>query len=167
MLDPRHEIARHNILHTGRAGRSYVYRRFTVALVLLAAVLALSSLGGALFVLLIAVGLEAMRLADVRGLSGPTQQLLNDDRAARRLKPARWDWSWPTRLRPWWWVVLTKLPAPILLAANLLLLAAAIAGALVVWVLVLGIALPFSFMRTWRWLRRRHPGAGSWRPPAA
>ena len=30
MLDPRHDIARHNILHTGPAGRSYVYRRFAV-----------------------------------------------------------------------------------------------------------------------------------------
>ena len=85
---------------------------------------------------------------------------------ARRFKPHRWDWSWPARLRPWWWVLLTKLPAPLLLAINLLLFAGALAGLLVVWALVLGIALPFSFMRTWRWFRRRHPGASSWRPPA-
>ena len=107
-----------------------------------------------------------MRALDVRRLSAPTRRLLADDRAARRFKPHRWDWSWPTRLRPWWWVLLTQLPAPFLLAVNVILLAASIAGALAFWVLVFGIALPFSLMRTWRWYRRRHPGASSWRPPA-
>ena len=30
MLDPRLGVARHNILRTGPAGRSHVYRRFTL-----------------------------------------------------------------------------------------------------------------------------------------
>jgi len=166
MLDPRHEIARHNILHTGRAGRSYVYRRFTVTLVACALLLAFSSPGGALFVLVIAGALEAMRAADVRGLSDPTRHLLADDRRARRWKPARWDWSWPGRLRPWWWILLTQLPAPLLLALNVVFLALAITAGLAVWSVALAIAVPFSVMRCWRWYRRRHPGASSWRPPA-
>jgi hypothetical protein len=49
---------------------------------------------------------------------------------------------------------------------NLLFLAGAIAGEQAIWVLALGIALPFSLMRFWRWFRRRHPSASSWRPPA-
>ena len=32
--------------------------------------------------------------------------------------------------------------------------------------LAFGLALPFSLIRTWRWYRRRYPGANSWRPPA-
>ncbi len=40
MLDPRLDVARHNILRTGPAGRSHVYRRVTVAAILIAVVVA-------------------------------------------------------------------------------------------------------------------------------
>ena len=165
-LDPRNDIARHNILHTGPAGRSYVYRRFAAVFVIAALITAIPEPGVALVWLLVAACFEFVRALEVRRLSAPTRRLLADDRAARRLKPHRYDWSWPTRLRPWWWVLLTQLPAPLLLAINVTLLAASIAGALAFWVLAFGLALPFSLMRTWRWYRRRNPGANSWRPPA-
>ena len=48
---------------------------------------------------------ETIRALEVRRLSAPTRQLLADDRRARRLKPRRWDWLWPFRLRPWWWLL--------------------------------------------------------------
>jgi tetratricopeptide (TPR) repeat protein len=166
MLDPRHAVARHNILHTGIAGRTYVMRRWAIFFALLAIPVSFDGISGGIFVLLFAIGFEAMRIGFMQQLGGATRQLVIDDRRARRLKPHRWDWTWPGRLRPWWWIALTKLPAPLLLAANLLLFAGALAGVLVVWAFVLGIALPFSLMRTWRWFRRRHPGADSWRPPA-
>ena len=93
--------------------------------------------------LLFAIGFEAMRFGRHPAASArrPASCSATTVRA-RRFKPHRWDWSWPTRLRPWWWVLLTKLPAPLLLAVNLLLFAGALAGLLVVWALVLGIALP-------------------------
>jgi tetratricopeptide (TPR) repeat protein len=166
MLDPRLDVVRHNILHTGRAGRSYVYRRFTTTLAISALLLAPAALGVSIFFLVLAAGLEAMRAADVRGLSEATQTLIRDDRSARRLKPHRWDWGWPTRLRPWWWIVLSRQPPPLLLGLNVAFLLLAIAAGLAIWILALTIALPFSALRTWRWYRRRHPGAGSWRPPA-
>ena len=165
-LDPRHDVARHNILHTGPAGRSFVYRRFSLGLAVLALLVALGDLPSALVILALAAVFEGVRALELRRLSPPARELLADDRRARRLKPQRWDAAWPTRLRPWWWILLTQLPAPLLLTCNAVFLAGAIAAERPVWIFALGLALPFSLMRVWRWFRRRHPGAGSWRPPA-
>jgi Flp pilus assembly protein TadD len=167
MLDPRLGVARHNILRTGPAGRSHVYRRFTIAAILIYAVVAVAGTPEAIGVfVIIAVVAELVRALELRRVSAPTRMLLRDDNRARRLRPRRWDWAWPTRLRPWWWVVLTQLPPPLLLAANVVFLALAIAGPVVFWIAALGLALPFSVRRSWHWYRRRRPGAGSWRPPA-
>jgi tetratricopeptide (TPR) repeat protein len=167
-LNPRLEVARHNILRTGPAGRSHVYRRVTLVAIVGGAVLAVAGAPETLAVVLIVAAVaELVRALELRRLSLPTRALLRDDNRARRLRPRSWDWSWPTRLRPWWWVVLTQLPAPLLLAANVFFLGVAIAGLLAFWIVALGLALPFSAIRTWRWYRRRRPGTGSWRPPVA
>jgi len=93
----------------------------------------------------------------------------------RRFRPQRWDWTWITRLRPWWWILLQRVPAPLALAINALGFAVALPSALdagaggassPVWAIVLGAGLPFSVLRAWRWWRRRHPAPGSWRRPA-
>ena len=167
MLDPRLEVARSNLLRTGPAGRSHVYRRFTVGSILLGAALALAGAPETLGIFLIVVIVaESLRALELRRVSPPTRALLRDDNRARRFAPKRWDWSWPTRLRPWWWVLLVRLPPPFMLAVHLFFLAGSIATLASFWIVALGIALPFSVLRTWRWFRRRRPGAGSWRPPA-
>jgi hypothetical protein len=143
-----------------------VYRRFAVAVAVLALVTAFTEPLPAALLLLAAGGFELVRGLEVRRLSPPTRALLADDRRARRWKPHRWHWRWATRLRPWWWLLLSRLPPPVLLAANAGLLGLAVAGGAAFWVLAFAIALPFSLMRSWRWYRRRHPGASSWRPPA-
>jgi hypothetical protein len=124
MLDPRLDVVRHNILRSGRAGRSFAWRRVTVCLAVLAALAAVSDPASGLVLVVLALGSEAIRALEVRGLRPATAALLRDDRRARRWKPQRWDWGWLT------------------------------------------ITLPFSATRTWRRYRRRHPGPGSWRPPA-
>jgi tetratricopeptide (TPR) repeat protein len=104
-MDPRHEIARHNLLHTGPAGRSFVWRRFSTAAAVLAVLMIAAEPAAVITFALVAAVFEILRVLDVRRLSVPTRQLLADDRRARRLKPMRWDWSWPFRLRPWWWLL--------------------------------------------------------------
>jgi tetratricopeptide (TPR) repeat protein len=166
-IDPGSDVARHNILATGGAGRSRVYRRLTVVLVVLGLIaLAANPILGVM-VMALAAAVEWFRRADIKNTLSPAAQgLLAADIRARRFKPQRWDWRWPTRLRPWWWLLLVRLPPPILLAVNLLVLAGALAGRIVFWIVAMGIALPFSGRRALRWWRLRHPGASSWRPPA-
>ena len=108
-LDPRLDVARHNLLHTGPAGRSFVYRRVSTAALAYAVITAFTEPASVLFFLLVAVVFETIRAFEVRRLSAPTRQLLTDDRRARRLKPRRWDWLWPFRLRPWWWLLFAGL----------------------------------------------------------
>jgi hypothetical protein len=166
-LDPSDEIARHNILATGSAGRSRAFRRWSIVMALWGISLALAGQPGpGALIFAGAVAFELLRWLDLRRVSTPTRELLRSDNRTRRWRPQRWNWRWITRLRPWWWLLLARLPPPILLAANLVLLVAAIAGPVRFWVVAFGLALPFSARRTHRWWRRRHPGASSWRPPA-
>jgi Flp pilus assembly protein TadD len=99
-------------------------------------------------------------------MSPETAALVADRRRARRYRPARWDWRAPTRLRPWWWIVLTKIPPPAAFAVNLALFVLDVAGGSTFGAVVFGVALPFSGHRLWRWARRRWPGRDSWRPPS-
>jgi tetratricopeptide (TPR) repeat protein len=107
------------------------------------------------------------------GFSPATKQLVADERRARRLKPHRWDWGRVRRLRPWWWVALTRMPAPAAFAVNAalfaLLLAASLhaSGPTAVWAILLGLGLLASTRRLWRWWRIRHPSRRSWRPDGA
>jgi hypothetical protein len=114
----------------------------------------------------LAVALEALRWWELRRLSPATRELLRADNRARRWRPQRWRYRWITRLRPWWWLLLVRLPPPLVLGANLALLVAAAAGRIVFWIVAFALALPFSSRRAFRWWRRRHPPASSWRPPA-
>ncbi len=165
-LDPRNDVARHNILATGPAGRSRAFRRWSVVMALWGISLAVvGQPGPGALLFAVAVAFELVRWLDLRRVSAPTRELLRSDSRARRRRPDRWDWRWITRLRPWWWLLLARLPAPILLAANVALLVAAVATPIVFWIVALGLALPFSARRTYKWWRRRHPGADSWRPP--
>ena len=121
-LDPRSDVARRNILRTGPAGRTYVYRRFSVLVALLAGVSAFTDRTGAIVLLVLAAGLEVARSVTVRRLSPPTQQLVADDRRARRWRPARWAWGWLPRLPG-------RFPAPFLLALLCLWVLATAAAA--------------------------------------
>jgi tetratricopeptide (TPR) repeat protein len=165
-LDPRLDVARHNLLHTGPAGRSHAYRRIAVGLLLAGALFALDAPVAGLVFVGLALIVEVARAVELQRVNPPTRALLRDDNRARRFKPARWDWRWPTRLRPWWWILLAKLPPPILLALNLVLLVPALADPVPVWLAILAVWLAINVRRSWRWYRRRVPGASSWRPPA-
>ena len=164
-IDPTSRTVRENVLRVG--GHARVYRRFAIAAAILGVLAAFASPVAGLVLLAVAGVLEVVRRASLRSLSEPTRALVVDDSRARRYAPARWDWSWPTRLRPWWWLLLQRIPAPLALALNAVLLPAAIVARLGLWIALLGIGLPFSIRRTWRWWRREHPGRDSWRPPAA
>jgi hypothetical protein len=54
-----------------------------------------------------------------------------------------------------------RIPPPIGVALNV----GALVGGAYGWVVLLGIALPFSARRAWRSWRREDPGRDSWRPP--
>jgi len=110
----------------------------------------------------------------IKHLSEPTRTLIADDTRARRYQPHRWDWGRAKRFRPWWWVLLSRIRAPEAFAMNAMLFAVLLAVSLGsrtsgpwVWVAVLGLALPFSTRRAWRWWQIRHPPASSWKPTGA
>ena len=106
-------------------------------------------------------------------LSKQSRALAADDARARRYRPREWDWAYPTRLRPWWWSMLKRMPAPRALVLHGAVFAALLAAALqprasvglAVLTVASGFALPFSVRRAWRWWRIRHPSARSWSPP--
>jgi tetratricopeptide (TPR) repeat protein len=102
-LDPRLDYVRWNILHTGTAGRLYVLRRATIALLLVAVLVRGTPLPAGLCVVL-AGALELERWLLEARLSAPTRRLYADDRRARRFKPHRWDWFWWLRWRIRWWL---------------------------------------------------------------
>ncbi len=63
-LDPRHDVARHNLLHTGPAGRSFVYRRFSGRAARAGrAARRSASPGSVLAFLAVAIALEVVRCA--------------------------------------------------------------------------------------------------------
>jgi hypothetical protein len=130
------------------------------------------SVAGARWGLVIAFGVSAIlcerqRRTLVGQLSDATRALLADDRRARRGRADRWKWEWPTGFRPWWWLLLQRLSPPAALGVNLALtIFGLLTGDLLVLV-IFGIGLPFSGWRTWKDWRRRHPGRGSWCPPAS
>jgi tetratricopeptide (TPR) repeat protein len=106
-----------------------------------------------------------------RRLSPSARALVADESRARRYQPSRWDWSRTRQFRPFWWVLLKRVEAPKALAINAVLFGLLVYAALsspgsgaVVWAVLLGLALPFSSVRAWRWWRIRHPSASSWRP---
>lgn len=179
--DPRSGTVRANIVRIGNAvGRRAMLRLVIVVLVVLAGLL----LGGTdgsddtyMLAAIMLAGALALALVVLRGrraLSDPTRRLMADDARARRFRPHRWDWSWITRLRPWWWILLQRVPAPVALALNAVGFAVVLPGALdasadggssPVWAIAFGVGLPFSVLRSWRWWRRRHPARDSWRRP--
>jgi Flp pilus assembly protein TadD len=166
-LDPRNEIARQNILAIGPAGRSRAFRRWSIVMALWGISLAaVGQPGPGAVIFAFAIPFELVRWLDLRRVSAPTRALLRSDNRARRWRPQRWNWRWITRVRPGWWVLLASLPPPLTLAVNVALLIAALAAPSVFWVVILGVTLPFSARRAHKWWRRRHPAAGSWRPPA-
>jgi tetratricopeptide (TPR) repeat protein len=164
-LDPRSDVVRQNVLAVG--GRARVYRRLAIAFGIAGLVALTADVLLGLGLLAVAVVFEVVRRGSLSELSAPTHALVLDDARARRFKPQRWDWSWPTRLRPWWWLLLMQIPPPIALLLNVVAFAAAVGGRSGGWTILLGIGLPFSAWRAWRWWRRRHPGRRSWRPPDA
>jgi hypothetical protein len=106
-------------------------------------------------------------------LTEPTRELIADDTRARRFNPSRWDTRRAKRLRPWWWLALKRVPAPVALLVNAAILALTVSVALksskslhdvLLWLLISGVALPASIRRAWRWWRIKHPPASSWTP---
>ena len=163
-IDPSDEIVRANVLRFGRRRLSFVRGLFIALAVLGLVVVVLSVVdgdAGGLIAGLVMIALGVL-VADLTfrhaysSQSGPTAQLLRDDYLARRFRPWRWDWRWLTQLRPWWWLLLQRVPAPGALAINV--------GAAVIFPL-LALGIPFSVWRTWRWYRREYPGRASWQPP--
>jgi Flp pilus assembly protein TadD len=164
-LDPRSQTVRHNVLTVG--GRPRVSRRFSIGFAAWGLLTLFTEPVATPVLWAIAAAFELARYLQLRRLSAPTRGLVVDDARARRTDPRRWDWSWPTRLRPLWWILLMKIPPPIALALHVTALAAALAGGAWFWVVVLAIGLPFNAVRAWRGWRRTHPGRDSWRPPPA
>lgn len=166
-LDPTMSVSRENVLlRQGRTAR--VLRRFAVAAGIVGLLFALAGAWAGLVICGgIAGAFELARWRNLQSLSEANRLLITDDARARRWRVDRWDWKWPLSLRPWWWILLTRLPPPVAAAGNAGLLALAIAAQARFWMIVLAIGLPFSLLRTWRWWRLGHPGAGSWRPPGA
>lgn len=165
-IDPAYELVRKNALLVARSHFAWlrgtgmavaIFGLFVAAILLFEGDVAASAVCVVIFAL-VGAGLYELgiRLA-ARRLPGPTAQMVLDDHCARRLKPWRWDWTWILRLRPWWWLLLEKIPPPYALLLNI---AAGVA------IPLLWIGVPFSAWRAWRWYRREHPGSGSWRPPA-
>jgi Flp pilus assembly protein TadD len=165
--DPRLSVARANVLRMAE-GQRYL-RRLSIFCLALGLVLLAAERGSgraaAITPLALVAVFELLRWRIARGFSATARTLIADDARARRLHPARWDWRWPTRLRPWWWLLLQRAPTELIVPLNVGLLVLAALGRLWVWVVVLGLGLPFSARRVWRVWRRAHPGSGSWRPP--
>lgn len=164
-IDPADATVRGNVIRIGRRRLAWV-RALGAGLVvfgLLTGVAGVadgdvaSLVAGAVLVLIGAVGIDWSIRSAHRGLSGPSAQLVRDDHRARRYKPWRWNWSWIPRLRPWWWLLLQRIPPPAALLVNVVV-------GIALPILLVGV--PFSAWRAWRWYRRLHPGARSWRPPA-
>jgi tetratricopeptide (TPR) repeat protein len=163
-LDPGSDVVRRNILLF--SGRPRIARRFAIAFGLFAVLaLVLGAPGAAAIWVAAAAVCELLRALALRRLSPATRRLVLDDAHARRRSPARWDWRWPTRLRPWWWIALAVIPPPVAFLLDLGLVAVLAAERSVV-VLAFLITLPMTATRAWRWWRRRHPGQGSWAPSA-
>ena len=84
-IDPRAAVARHNLLRTGPARRARVFRRFAIALLVLACVAVpdgtVFDVG---FYLVPALVFEALRWFELRRLSPATRALVRDDDRARR-----------------------------------------------------------------------------------
>jgi tetratricopeptide (TPR) repeat protein len=168
--DPAYALPRKNLLQLGR--RMQWPRHMAIGCLLLAVVLGVVSRGSGRWALVaffvgLAVALESVRLSLRRQLSSPARTLIADDARARRLRPAQWDWSWPTRLRPWWWILLSRLPPPVALVLTLALFVLALVATRrsPLLLAVLGLALVGSAGRAWRAWRRVHPGGDSWRAP--
>ena len=163
-LDPRSQTFRSNILSVGGAR---AFRRAAIVIFLVVGVGGFAASGQVYPLVLggIFAGVcELARWNSLRSLDGRTRALVADDARARRFVPSRWDWKWPTRFRPWWWTLLSRIPPIAALALNAAVLAAAVAGRAGVWIVAMGLALPFSIRRAYKWWRRQHPAAGSWRP---
>lgn len=165
-IDPADSFVRGNVLRIARS-RTALMRGLGIALAFFGVLtiafaftsdedLASLLVFGAVMIVVGALLFEWGVRRSSAGLTGPTADLIRDDHHARRFKPWRWDWSWITRLRPWWWLVLQRIPPPIALALNI---AAGIAAPLIL------LGVPFSAWRAWLWYRRVRPGAGSWRAP--
>jgi Flp pilus assembly protein TadD len=169
--DPAFALPRQNLLRVGR--RLAWPRRLAIVAVLVAAVIAAAgqssqrwSIVGILLVF--AAGLEFARWSNLRRLPEGTRTLLADDARARRRRPGQWDWGWPSRLRPWWWVMFSRLRPDVALLLNVVLFVLVLVvgnSASRIWAVLLGLALPASAQRAWKAWRRSHPGQSSWRPP--
>lgn len=127
-----------------------------------------SVLGGLIVIAICGLLIFGVRLLVLRArpLSAASAAMIDDRRRARRFKPWRWDYSRVLALRPWWWLAFERMHPWRALGLNVAVLAAALAGRLTFIVVLMGLALPASVLRAWRWERRRRGSAGSWRPPA-
>ena len=173
-IDPTSETVRGNVLRIGRRNVPFV-RGLAILVAVIGLIVGVGAAlsgelvgivpGALLLVLGIATYDASIRVA-YHGLPRPSGELVRDDYEARRYKPWRWDLSWLLRLRPWWWILLQRVSPPIALLLNIGVVALAVAGGAVVPAVVFGIGVPLSAWRVWRWYRRVHPSAGSWRPPA-
>ena len=172
-LDPTDPKVQRNLRMVDRHAPRRLWRLVAALLVVYAA-LALAvgidgrapgAVGVGVLLLALAAAAEMVHRRQHFTLSPATRTMLRDQRRARRFRPREWDWSASTRLRPWWWVALERLPAPAAFVLNAGLVAA-LARTHSLLLFLLMIALPFSGLRAYRWVRRRRPAASSWRPPA-
>jgi Flp pilus assembly protein TadD len=166
--DPTFDVPRRNILRIGR--RLAWPRRLAVVAVVIAAVIAAagsspSRWGAVVFLLVLAVGFEVSRWINLRRLPETARTLVADDARARRLRPSQWDWGWPSRLRPWWWLALQRLRPEIALLLHVTVFVLVLVAGSKIWAVVIGLAIPLSIQRAWKAWRRTHPGRDSWRPP--
>ena len=166
--DPRMSAARKNVLSMAEHARWW--RRLSVVCAVGAVLVLVFAHGSgriAAPLVLLAVGtlFEVLRRRSLEQLSSPSRIAFADDARSRRLKPWRWNWKWPTRLRPWWWLALERAPWQTIVPANLGLVVLGLLAQNAVLVVIFALGLPFSARKTWRAWRRAHPGKGSWRPP--
>jgi Flp pilus assembly protein TadD len=172
-IAPASETIRDNVVRLGRRRLPYV-RGVSILIAAIGLIVGVAAaldgdmgtvaVGAGLLVLGFAAYDLLIRLA-CRGLPRPSAELVRDDYEARRFKPWRWDLSWIPTLRPWWWILMQRVSPPVALLANAGVVALAARGGATGLMVVFGLALPMSTRRVWRWYRREHPGASSWRPP--
>ncbi len=166
--DPAFALPRQNILRIGR--RLAWPRRLAIVALLGAVAVAVAAHSSRRwtvvgFLVALAALLEYARWVNLRRLPGGARTLVADDARARRLRPSQWDWSWPSRLRPWWWLLFQRLPPELALLLNVALFVLVVIAGSAIWAVLLGLALPVSGQRAWKAWRRAHPGRDSWRPP--
>jgi tetratricopeptide (TPR) repeat protein len=179
--NPSLEVVHHNLEQVGRRSTAATLAWIPYVLCALFGATGVSVIGdsgdggegdfwtGAIMVVasvLVALGVRRV-VRGKRPLSAASATLVDDRRRARRWRPWRWDWSTVTSLRPGVFVLLARLRPRQAFAVNVV----AFAGAFAAepkhpLTIVLALGRPGSAVRLLRYEQRKHPAAGSWRPPA-